>query len=435
MIDYKIRDDFPALSRKKNGKPPIYFDNACMTLKPQSVIDATVEYYTKFPACGGEGRSAHWFSQEVNKRVDKSREEIAKFIGAKSEKEIIFTRNTTEGINILANGYQWKNDKILTTTKEHNSNLYPWKDLEKKGLIEYYYIPFCKDYTFDLENFEKTVKEKAITMVSMGISSNLDGYTIPYSEITKIAHKYGAKVLLDGAQYIPHKKINVIKDNIDFLAFSIHKMGGPSGMGILYGKYELLKEITPFIKGGGMISDTFLDHDPIYLDPPHRFEAGLQDYAGMIGSGPSARYLMDIGISDVEKHEKELNSYLDEKLKNLPYYGKEFTILGPSDPINRSGITTLIFNREGMVYLDNEEGIAKIGIGAILNDWENIMVRSGEFCVNAWFNYYHISREREKVRVSLYHYNTKNEVDVFIETLDRIINLPAYQILPFAKDI
>ncbi len=432
MIEKK-RNDFPALFEKRNGKYPIYFDNACMTLKPKPVIDAILEYYTKFPACGGEGRSAHWFSHEINKRIEKSRETIAKFIGAKSEKEIVFIRNTTEGINIVANGYPWKKgDKVLTTTKEHNSNLYPWKDLEKKGLIEYYYLPFKDDYTFDLEGFQKTLKEKGITFVSMGITSNLDGYTIPFKEITKIAHKYGAKVMFDGAQYIPHNEIDVIKDDIDFLSFSIHKMCGPSGIGILYGKYDLLKEIAPFIKGGGMISDTFLDKDPIYLDPPHRFEAGLQDYAGMIGAGKAAEYLMEIGLKNIAHYEEELNAYLDGKLKALSAYGEEFSIIGPSSPKKRSGITTLIFNRTGMIYLDDDP--PKIGIANLLDAWENIMVRSGEFCVNAWFNFYKISREREKVRASLYFYNTEEEIDIFVDNIQRIVSLPEYKILPKVKE-
>jgi len=433
MEDGCKRNDFPALFEKRNGKFPIYFDNACMTLKPKPVIDAIMEYYMKFPACGGEGRSAHWFSEEVNKRIDGARKNLAKFINAKSSKEIVFTRNATEGINIIAQGYPWKsNDKVLTTTKEHNSNLYPWKYLEKKGLIKYYYLPFKDDYTFDLENFEKTIKEKGITFVSMGITSNLDGYTIPFKEITKIAHKYGALVMFDGAQYIPHNEIDVSKTSIDFLSFSVHKMVGPSGMGVLYGKYELLNKIKPFIKGGGMISDTFLDKDPIYLDPPHRFEAGLQDYAGMIGAGVAASYLKNIGLKNIARYEKELNSYLDKKLKELPSYGKEFSIIGPSSPDKRSGITTLIFNRSGMVYVDDNP--PKIGIAKLLDTWENIMVRSGEFCVNAWFNFYKISREREKVRASLYFYNTKEEIDKFVSTIDKIVSLPEYKMLPLIKE-
>ncbi len=433
MLLYDKKKDFPALFEKREGKYPIYFDNACMTLKPKPVIDAIMEYYTKFPACGGEGRSAHWFAQEVNKRTEKSRKSIARFIGAESDKEIVFTRNATEGINIVANGYPWKKgDKVLTTTKEHNSNLYPWKDLEKKGIIEYYYLPFREDYTFDLEGFERIIKEKGITFVSMGITSNLDGYTIPYREIARIAHRYGARVMFDGAQYIPHNKIDVKEVDIDFLSFSIHKMCGPSGIGILYGKYNLLKEIKPFIKGGGMISDTFLDKDPIYLDPPHRFEAGLQDYAGMIGAGVSAEYLMDIGLKNIAKYEEELNSYLDERLKALPAYGKEFTIIGPSSPDKRSGITTLIFSRSGVLYVDGTP--PKVGIASLLDAWENIMVRSGEFCVNAWFNFYKISREREKVRASLYFYNTKEEVDRFVNAIDKIVSMPEYKMLPMEKE-
>jgi len=383
------------------------------------------EYYRKFPACGGHGRSAHWFSFKVNEKVNEARETIRKFINAKSTNEIVFTRNTTEGINLVARSFNFKEgDEVLTTDREHNSNLCPWRFLEKKGVIKHRVVLSNEDNTFNLENFKGMINGD-VKMVSMVHTSNLDGYTIPAEEIVRISHEHGAKVMLDGAQSAPHKPIDVQKLDVDFFAFSVHKMCGPTGMGILYGKEELLKNLEPFLVGGDTVEDTFYDKDPLYLEPPEKFEAGLQNYAGIIGAGAAVKYLLEIGLENISKHENELNEFLTE---NLSKY-KEFDIIGPKAPGLRGGILTLCVNKKGIVEVSEEAR----GIAGICNTWENIMLRSGEFCVHSWFNARNISREMEKVRASLYLYNTLEECEILIKTLEKVLQLEEFTMLPSMK--
>jgi len=417
----KIREDFPALSQTRNGKPPIYFDNACMTLKPNPVIDAMKEYYQEFPACGGHGRSAHWFASKVNERVEEAREIITKLIGAKSVNEIVFTKNTTEGINLVARSFGFKKgDMVLTTDKEHNSNLCPWQFLETKGLIEHDVVPSNQDNTFNLELFEEKLTKLTphVKLVSMCHTSNLDGYATPAKEIIKIAHDYGALVMLDAAQSVPHKPVDVQKLDVDFLAFSIHKMCGPTGVGILYGKENLLKKLEPFIVGGDTVKDTFYDQPPIYLDPPSKFEAGLQDYAGMIGAGAAAKYLMDIGMNNIIQHEIKLNKHLTENLTQH----EEIELIGPNDPKLRGGICTFFAKKKGLSAIDTE-----------CDKRNNIMLRGGEFCVHSWFNGRRVNRASGigSIRASLYLYNTLEECEIFVDTIDEI--LQEYKDMPIVE--
>ena len=275
-------------------------------------------------ACSG-GRSRHWFAEEVTSRIegnsDKgikgSRRIIAEFINAGSEKEIIFTLNTSHAINTVALGFKFHpGDVVLLTDKEHNSNLVPWLKLQKSGLIKVDYIMSNQDGVFDLTAFEQKLKDVRVRLVSMAYTSNATGYTIPAKEIIKIAHKYGAKVLLDGAQTVPHKTIDVRDLDVDFLAFSIHKMCGPRGVGVLYGKKELLGQsqheedetgdiIEPIFLGGGTVGDTTY-HSYSLLEPPERFEAGIQNYPGQIASGEAIKYLQQIGMDQITAHENSV---------------------------------------------------------------------------------------------------------------------------------
>jgi len=243
-----IRKDFPVLKNHRHGKPPIYFDNACTTLVPEPVVKAVDEYYTRFPACGG-GRSRYWYTEETANRVEGTAEKdvkgsrriIKEFINARSDKEIIFTLNASHAINTVALGFKFKRgDVVLLTDKEHNSNLVPWLRLQNTGLIKVEYVESSRDDTFDLEKLKQKLESKKVRLVSMAYTSNLTGYTIPASEIVSLSHRYGARVLLDGAQTLPHQAVDVQKLDVDFLAFSLHKMCGPRGVGILYGKEELL---------------------------------------------------------------------------------------------------------------------------------------------------------------------------------------------------
>lgn len=393
----KIRKDFPIIDRKKL----IYFDNACNSLRPKQVIEAMNKYYEEYPACAG--RSAHKLGQLATENYNLARIKIARFIGAKPN-EIIFTRNTTEGINLIAKCLDFKaGDIVLTTDKEHNSNLLPWQQLEKELGVSHK-ICFSKpDGSFDLEGFKKQL-DKKVKLVSMVHTANLDGSTIPAKEIIKEAHKNGSLVLLDAAQSAPHKKIDVGKLDVDFFVFSGHKMLGPSGIGVLYGKFDLLKELKPFMVGGDTVRNTtYTTAD--FLLPPEKFEAGLQNYAGAIGLAAACEYLDEIGLENIEKHEIELNKMITEGISSI----SGLHIIGPQQAELRGGIISFTIDGLDMHY-----------IAQLLDKMANIAVRSGQHCVHSWFNAHKLPGS---VRASLYLYNTTEEAKVFIETLKKIAKL------------
>jgi cysteine desulfurase/selenocysteine lyase len=394
----KIRKDFPILHRKINEKPIIYFDNACMSLKPIQVIDKINEYYREYPGCGG--RSQHKFGNKTTEEFEKSRELIKKLINAKRSDEIIFTRNTTEGINFIGNRFKFnKGDKVLSTDKEHNSNLLIWQDLNKKNIIKHEIVNSNDDNSFNLDEFNNKIKNTKL--VSLVHTSNLDGYTIPAKEIIKISHENDALVLLDCAQSLPHKLVDVKKLDVDFIAASGHKILGPTGTGILYGKQELLEDLEPFNVGGETVIDSTYN-SYTFEKIPYRFEAGLQDYAGIIGLGEAAKYLMNI---DFERHEYELNKKLTEFLEKF----KEIKIIGPRDAKLRGAIVNFIHNK-----------INAHDMITILDESSNIMIRSGAHCVHSWFNKHKL---QGSARISLYFYNTLEEINTFIESFNKIIKI------------
>ena len=390
----KIRKDFPILEKEIT-----YMDSACVSLKPRQVVEAINSYYNEFPACAG--RSMHRLGTKVNKEIEKSRKAIAKFFNAKSS-EIIFTKNTTEGINLVASSLGLKKgDKVITTDKEHNSNLLPWQKLAKKGIV-HEIIKSNKDNTFNLEEFKNKIK--GAKLVSVVHTSNLDGVTFPAKEIIKIAHENNALVMLDAAQSAPHKEIDVKKLDADFLACSGHKMLGPSGTGILYGKQHLLENMEPFIVGGDTVSETTYTTAE-FEKPPEKFEAGLQDYAGIIGLGEAVNYLKKIGMKNIGNHEQRLNKRITDELLKIEGVSR----IGPADSAKRSGIIS--FNVKGC---DHHE------IALMLDKSANIMVRSGAHCVHSWFNAHNM---KGSVRASVYIYNTEEECDIFIEQLKKIIKI------------
>lgn len=397
-----IRKDFPLFKESVGGKIPIYFDNACMSLKPSSVIKAMDEYYERYPACGG--RSGHKMAETVTQKCQEARKVVAKFIGAKKDSEIIFTRNTTEGINLVARCLDLKKgDVVITSDKEHNSNLVPWQVLSRKNGIIHKIVYFKADNTFDLEEFEGMMSND-VKLVALGYTSNLDGVTIPAQKIIDIAHKFGALVLLDGAQTAPHQKINVSELDVDFLAFSGHKMLGPTGTGVLYGKYELLENMEPFLVGGDTVEySTYTDYK--LLPPPEKFEAGLQDYAGIIGLGEAVKYLERIGMENIAKQEHQLNEYITKRLLEIP----GIKIIGPADSSLRSGIVSFYHEK-----IDSHQ------IAVMLEEMSNVMIRSGQFCVHSWFDAHKI---KNSARVSLYFYNTLEEAETFVDTLNKIIKI------------
>ncbi|MDR3572783.1 MAG: aminotransferase class V-fold PLP-dependent enzyme [Anaerolineaceae bacterium] len=395
----KIRQDFPILQENSGNKPVTYLDNACQSLRPRSVIEAINHYYLRTSACSG--RSMHKLAAEVTRDVDTARSTIAKFLNAPKKDEIVFTRNTTEGINLVANSLCLQSgDVILISDKEHNSNLIPWQTLAKKKGILLKIVPSKEDNTFDLAAYDKLL-DKNVKLVSFGQTSNLDGVSLPVDEIIKRAHKNGSLVLLDAAQSAPHQKINVKSLDVDFLAFSGHKMLGPSGMGVLYGKYSLLEQLEPFLVGGDtVLSSTYETCQ--FLPPPEKFEAGLQDYAGIMGMGAAVMYLEGIGFEAIQAQERLLNETITAEIKDMP----KLRILGPLDPKQRGGVVSF--------YI---EGIDSHRIALMLDQMANIMVRSGQHCVHSWFNAHQI---KGSVRASMYFYNTQEEALLFINNLKKI---------------
>ena len=436
------RDDFPSLERRRNDKPPVYLDNACTTLVPRQVISALSEYYSDYPSCGGR-RSHHWYAEEVTDRIEGNEEKgikgarqlIAEFINAGSEKEIIFTLNTSYAINMVALGYPFKpGDGVLITDYEHNSNLLPWLRLQKLGVIRVDHTTANQEGVFDLKTFEACFKERRVRLVSMAFTSNVTGVTLPAREMIAIAHRHGARVLLDGAQTVPHQSVDVRALDVDFLAFSLHKMCGPRGVGVLYAKKELLglgeveteiheDAIEPVILGGGTAEDTTYTSYRL-LDAAERFEAGIPNYAGLIASGAAVQYLHNIGMDRIAAHEEILNRYLTDHL--LKSYGNLdwFNFLGPRKAEERGGILTFEVKRPNAV-----------GIAKELNAKNNVMIRDGVFCVHSYFNARYgpawthpLSHHDHRMfyRVSLYFYNTLAECDTFLESLDEVFKERSY---------
>jgi len=372
-----------------------------MSLKPNQVVEAMNDYYFNFPACAG--RSVHKMGDKVTQKVKEARRLVAKFINAQSEREIIFTRNTTEGINLLANAFHFKKgDIVLITDKEHNSNLVPWLILKEKKGIELKIISSKEDNTFDLEKFTELIK--GVKLVSVVHTSNLDGVTNPVKEIIEIAHKNGALVSLDVAQSIAHRKIDVQDLDVDFMAFSGHKMLGPTGMGVFYGKEKLLEKLEPFLAGGDTVEYTTYQSYKM-LPLPEKFEAGLQNYAGIIGLGEAVKYLSQIDFKEIEKHEFELNKYLTEEISKFP----QIKIIGPKDPKLRSGIINFYIEGKDMHQF-----------ALMFDNLANISIRSGQHCVHSWFHHKNI---KNSARVSVYLYNTMEEAQIFINNLTKIIKI------------
>ena len=401
MINYqKIKEDFPILNKEAKGKKFIYFDSACMSLKPKQVVSAINEYYLEYPACAG--RSSHRLGEIVTKKVKEARQIVASFINAES-REVIFLRNTTEAINLVANSLNLKEGEIvLTTDKEHNSNLIPWQVLQKRKGVKHEIIKTGDDGSFDFERYKEQIK--GVKLLSIIHTSNFDGVSLPVKEIISIAHENGALVLLDVAQSAPHIKIDVKDLDVDFLAFSGHKLLGPTGTGVLFGKFKELEKLDSFLVGGSTVEySTYTEHKTVGV--PEKFEAGLQDYAGIIGLGEGIKYLLSIGLDDIREHELILNKYITEELAKI----ERIKIIGPADASLRSGIISF--------YID---GVDMHQVGTMLEEMSGIMIRVGQHCVHSWYNDRKI---KNSARISLYFYNTMAEAQELVSSLNKIIRI------------
>ena len=389
--------DFPML---KNNI--IYFDNGATTFKPQSVIDSITSYYTMYTS--NAHRGDYNISLIVDRKYEEVRSKVKNFINCCRKEEIIFTKGTTESLNMVVFGFLKqklkKGDEILLTKVEHASNILPYFNLSKQLGVKIKYIPLNDDLTVSLENVKKMIT-KNTTVISLAHVTNTIGDIRPMEEIGLLCKQNNIYFVIDGAQSVPHIKTDVKKLNCDFLCFSGHKMLGPTGIGVLYGKYKLLQELQPLVLGGGMNS-SFKDDGTYELkDIPTRFEAGTQNIEGVIGLGTAIDYLNNIGIDKIHKYEIELKKYLIERLKevdNINIYNKD---------INSN---TLLFNIDKVFAQDTSIYLNK----------HNICVRAGNHCAK-------ILKDELKVantcRVSLYFYNTKQEIDTFVETLKKSYNI------------
>ncbi len=380
-------DDFPM-----KEKDIIYFDNAATTYKPYSVINKINDYYKDYSA--NSHRGDYNISFKVDDEVDNTRDLVCKFINANKKEEIIFTKNTTDSINMIVFGYFLnnlkENDEVILSSSEHASNILPWLILSTKIKIKIVFV----DSINEKLNIDD-LKEKITTntkVISLAHITNVSGDKRDIKEICKLAHENGILVVVDAAQSVPHIKIDVKTLDVDFLAFSSHKMCGPTGVGILYGKYELLEKMLPFEYGGGM-NLIYNENELKLLDIPYRFEAGTNDLASIIGFSEAIKYLNNIGMEIIEKYEQELRDYLITKLETIPYikiYNK---------------------NSEGSIVIINMDNILSGDLGLYLNS-KNICVRSGKHCAKMGDN------TDDTVRISLYFYNTFDEIDKLICVLN-----------------
>jgi cysteine desulfurase/selenocysteine lyase len=392
----KIREDFPVLQSREM----IYFDNACMTLRPKAVIDAIRWYYEKNCACAG--RSLHGLSQELIEALVSAREFIKKFFNADDSYELIFTKNTTEAINMVAKGFPFNvGDEIIISDREHNSNLVPWLALREKG-VKCKAVPSDENFEFDMEKFCSMFSART-RMVSVVHISNIDGYKMPVEEIIKIAHDNNASVLIDAAQSAGHIKLDIKKLNPDFITLSAHKACGPV-IGCLIAKKEKLSELKPLLHGGGAVEDTTINSYKLARSP-ERFEAGLQDYAGILGFKEACKYLKSVGMTNIEKHEKTLHMKLSKLLENIP----EVRFVGIKDCRKCIGITSFVV-----------DGLHASDIAMMLDEMRNIAVRAGKHCAHAWFAKH---KQPASVRASLYLYNSPDEIKIFAEEVEKIAKL------------
>ncbi|HJT84854.1 MAG TPA: cysteine desulfurase [Nitrososphaeraceae archaeon] len=403
----KIRDDFPILTRTINGRPFVYLDNASTTQKPSSVIKKISDYYSFYNS--NIHRAVYQVAEEATNAYELTRNKVCKFINATSLEEIIFTRNATEAINLVA--YSWgrkkikKGDIILLSEQEHHSNIVPWQILakEKKAIIKYLKINERGNLSLnEVESYLGRYKER-IKLISLCHMSNALGNIVPIHDIIDIAHEYNIPVLVDGAQSVPHIKTDVKIMNSDFLVFSAHKMLGPTGVGILYTKKNILEEMDPFICGGDMIKEVHKENTS-FNDLPYKFEAGTPNIADVIGFSAALDYLTNIGMENVRLHEIDLTKYALQLMTDL----KQIKLYGDTNLNNRGGIISF-----------NLGDIHPHDLATILNEY-GIAIRSGHHCAQVMMEKLDVSATS---RASFYIYNTKEEINIFINALDEAIKL------------
>ncbi len=400
----KIRQDFPILSKMVYGKPLVYLDNAATSQKPRQVIQALVDYYEGYNS--NVHRGVHALSMEATHRYEEARQKIADFIGAGSPETVVFVRNTTEAINLVAGTWAVANlkagDEILTTEMEHHSNLVPWQRLAKEKGVVLRFLPVTDQGTLDLSSLDTLVNERT-RLVAFNHMSNVLGTINPVETITKAARAKGALVLLDGAQSVPHMPVNVQDLDCDFMAFSGHKMMGPTGIGVLYVKASVMDQMEPFLLGGEMVKQVWLE-DASWNDLPMKFEAGTPNIADTIALGAAVDYLQALDMVQVRQHETRITAYALEAFQEIK---EDLEMYGPEDLNIRGGIVSF-----------HAHDVHPHDLGTML-DAEGIAIRAGHHCAMP------LVRDRlgkaATARASFYVYNTEEEVDQLVEALKRAL--------------
>lgn len=396
----KIRKDFPILNRKIRGKPLVYLDSAATSQKPRVVIDALVHYYENTNS--NIHRGIHTLSEEATSQYEDARKKVSKFVHASSPQSIVFTRNTTESINMVAHAWGRKHihsgDEILLTGLEHHSNLVPWQILAQEKGAHLKFVRVTDDGVLNMEDLEKNAGPRT-KLIAVSHISNALGTINPIRRFAQVAHSIGAKLLVDAAQSAPHVPIDVRVLGCDFLVFSAHKMLGPTGVGVLAAHEELLEEMNPFLGGGDMIREVWLEK-ATWNEVPFKFEAGTPNIADVIAFGAAIDYLQDVGMENIRMHEHELIGYALSQLSHI----KGLKIYGPLDASQRSGV--LSFNL-GSIHPHD--------LGTVLDE-DGIAVRAGHHCCQPLMRQYGISGT---TRASVYLYNTVQEIDRLVKSLDR----------------
>ncbi|MCX4290949.1 MAG: cysteine desulfurase [Odoribacter sp.] len=400
MVDVeKIRADFPILEESVYGKPLVYLDNGATSQRPLPVIDRMTEYYLKYNS--NVHRGVHYLSNKCTDANEAARREVQRFVHAASEKEIVFTRGTTEAINLVAytfgEAFVEEGDEVIVTEMEHHANIVPWQMLceRKKALLKV--VPFDEKGELRLDVYEKLLNER-VKLVGVAYVSNVLGTVNPVREMIARAHAVGAKVLIDAAQAIAHLPVDVQDLDCDFLAFSGHKIYGPTGVGVLYGKESLLQQMPPWQGGGEMISEVRFEKTT-YNELPFKFEAGTPDFIGIVGLGEALKYIGQIGVAEAGEYEQELLHYAMEQMKQIP----RLRIFGEA----QHKASVISFQIDGIHHFD---------LGTLL-DQMGIAVRTGQLCAEPVMQHYGVTG---MVRASLAVYNTKAEIDKLCEGLRKV---------------
>ena len=397
-----LREQFPALNQEMNGHPLVYLDNGATSLKPEPVIRAIGEYQEAYSA--NIHRGVYELSLRATERYDAARESLRRMLGVDpAEGEVIFTRGTTESVNMVAAGWGRRHlrpdDEIVLSPMEHHSNMVPWQQLAAATGARLRYLPITDGGSLVMDALEETIGPRARIVAITGMS-NVTGYMPPLGRIIELAHSRGAVVFVDGAQYASHHHIDVTRLRCDFLAFSGHKMCGPTGTGVLYGRRSLLEEMDPFLFGGDMIDRVTLE-GASWARIPEKFEAGTPNISGAIGMGAAAEFLMEHGLERIAQHEQRLYARMAERMAELPY----ITQFGTAPAEERGGIYSFLM-----------EGAHPNDVGTFL-DQQGIAVRTGFHCAQPLMEHFGIAGT---VRASFYLYNTEDEVDRFVEAIERI---------------